>query len=408
MKTSSLSPVGERVEFLDIVRGFALLGIFLVNIQLFSSPKFYTEGTNIELWEHPIDQWVEAAIALFADGKFYTMFSILFGIGFFMFLSKGGVIDSNRLPLFKRRLLGLLMIGFIHLVFIWSGDILFNYALSGFLLLLFFRASKRTLLRWGVVFYFGAIALMSVFMMLAEVVNVYFPEQSDVVKTLFLEAEQVYQTGSYTEILMFRVFEELPFVAANYLLAVPMVLGLFMIGFYAAKQGLISPDEAGRQQLKSIWSAALIVGVITAALEQLLQGEQSLIHPVFDAGLKEFSGGIAGLSLCLFYMTSTYFLLNMKGRSLLRPLRHVGQMALTNYMMQSIIATSIFYGYGFGWFGHTHLITAVGLVCVIFLGQIVFSKVWLLYFNFGPLEWLWRFFTYKKRPVFRRCKSSSG
>ncbi|WP_018922404.1 DUF418 domain-containing protein [Salsuginibacillus kocurii] len=391
----------RRIHLLDAIRGFALFGILLVNMQLFNSPKFFLVGTDIELWSMWHNQLAETFIHLFATGKFYTMFSLLFGIGFYIFMER---VEEKGLPvaaMFQRRMVGLLIFGGIHLVFIWIGDILFTYALAGFLLLLFRNKTPAQLRNWGFALYGGAAAVTALLMVAAEGISLYFPEKSGVVEDLFREAVLVFSTGTYLDILSFRISEELPVVLANLFLYVPTVLGIFLLGFYAAKTGLVKNPAEHQARLKSLWSGSLIIGIGFIGVEGLLSGQQVLVHPLFDAGLGELSTAVSGLSLSIFYMTSMYFIITFRSRAFAW-LEPVGQMALTNYIMQSLICITLFYGYGFGFYNQVGPLMGIVLTISIFCIQIGLSYHWMKWFYYGPLEWLWRYFTYRERPRFKR------
>ena len=146
---AALSPTAlqERIALLDVLRGFAIFGILLVNMATFNSPWIYLMNTEVEWWTSGIDRLAEWAIQFVAQGKFYSLFSFLFGWGFSNQMSRAGARGAKFVPIYRRRLFALLMIGWAHAFLLWYGDILNTYAILGFLLFFFRKRQPKTVLR---------------------------------------------------------------------------------------------------------------------------------------------------------------------------------------------------------------------------------------------------------------------
>ncbi|WP_147804876.1 DUF418 domain-containing protein [Alkalicoccus halolimnae] len=396
------SSAKERILTIDIIRGFALLGIILANMAYFKSPVLQKTGLLYETAPLP-DQALDIFAVVFTDtfvlGKFYPMFSLLFGLGFYLFYERLIQKDLDGKQFYKRRLVFLLVIGFIHLVFIWSGDILVTYALGGFLLLLFINRTPKFILTWGILLIAGLSVVMTGLVVLGN-----FFLQMDAVSEFqagtsqaVSEAYTVMSQGSYTEILAFRFTSEIILILGNLPISVLNVFGIFLIGLYFGKQGWfrnVGEHLAGWKKIRlhAGWS-----GILLTALFAALKFDVTGLPFWMADGLAQGLNLIAGPLLMLFYVSVMVLLLHGKAPGLISTsLAAVGKMALTNYLMQSIICVLIFFGFGFGLYGSVGAFTGMVLAILIYFAQIVFSRVWLTRFNQGPMEALWRKWTYKK------------
>jgi len=233
----NLLPVseGDRIHQLDVIRGFALLGIVLVNMPTFLHPMLFLPADALPIQHTRADEWLRLFFNMFIQTKFYTIFSVLFGAGFFLFMHRA---EQKGLPirrLFARRLWVLLGFGMLHLIFLWYGDILHTYALAGGILLWFYRKNRKTVHAWAwflLIFYQGLMTLL-----------LFLPsdpasKQMEVKAGLTETALQVYNEGSWSQWMEFRLSYELPYVISNELFAVITVLPLFLFGFSLARQGL--------------------------------------------------------------------------------------------------------------------------------------------------------------------------
>lgn len=406
MKNSAL-PVqpSERLLLLDVLRGFAILGILMVNMKIFSNPMtiMMLPYSEISGGESLIPDYF---VRFFFEGKFYSLFSMLFGYGFWIFMNKQ-VEAGNILPVFRRRLFILMLIGTLHLSLVWPGDILFFYALLGFLLILFRKSSNRKIAIWGFILVFIPTILMLIiwgFVGLGSLtpegkaaIDASFQESADTMSALVKDAYNTYSSGTFAEITSMRVKEWLTLLPGLFFFY-PSVLGMFLFGTWAARKGLGKADSASANFFKKLLPWSLVLGLTGEGLYTWLSQMVNMSVPTSTSVLATFSHAFGAPAMTLFYISSIVLLLNSGiMRTFWNALVPVGRMALTNYLMQSIICTLIFYSYGLGYFGKFTTLDGIILVLVIFTVQIFASRLWFSKYSIGPAEWLWRSLTYKKR-----------
>lgn len=343
-----------------------------------------------------ITRWL---LYVFVDGKFYTLFSLLFGIGFSIIIRNAERKGADGFRIFYRRMTLLLIIGFIHLMFIWSGDILMLYALLGMLLPLFRRASDNKLLAWAGFFLFLPIAvdfacemthtnLALPFIRLQEAYCADYGINEANFAYWLHDAEDYSTTFQFLVQGAFVRMQE--FVDGNRYFK---VLGLFLIGFCIGRKRIYADLEGNKSLLSKVFRYGLAAGLPCSFLYAWSAMEQ---HPL-------------GLTLhSLFYLVSVYplgfayaaglglFYLKTKDGTPWKWLASTGRMALTNYIGQSVIGMFLFYGIGLGFGTEIGLLQTELVVLAVFSFQIVFSTLWMSQFKFGPLEWGWRMLTYGK------------
>ena len=414
MKTN-ISPVAatNRIETLDFVRGLAILGILVVNMQIFYQP-LTTMLLGYQGHESVLDKVAEVIIKFFFEGKFYVIFSFLFGYGFFLFINKKTDDSINPLPLFRRRVFFLLLFGIGHVVLLWGGDILVYYALFGFLLILFRKVSDKGLVRWAIAFAMIPVVLTALFAGLlymamsipeaAQQMQAGFEESMGQTIALYQRAIEVYSSGSFAEIMSIRLTEYANISFGAILFFYPVVMTMFLLGYLAARRGILKNIAENIGLLKKVATWGLAVGAPLAAVYALTYSKVSPMEMNLTAIVATFSSILGGIFLGMFYVSAVALLLH-KGKLAFckRQLAPVGRMALTNYLLHSIICTTLFYGYGFGLFGKIAVWQGLLLSLVIFGLQIPFSRWWLTKFNFGPFEWLWRSLTYWKLQPFKKA-----
>lgn len=413
--TPTMSPVPphERIEVVDILRGFAIFGILLVNMELFSSPFYPTVTETMEAG--PVDRVVGWLIRFLAEGKFYTLFSLLFGVGFSLQMSRARARDAPFVPFYQRRLFVLLLIGWAHAFWLWAADVLAVYALLGFLLLLFPTRSDRTVIRWAVLclaipilINAGLLGLVEVggpLRPFAEQVERRFVETAAQYEALAERSVQVYSQGSFREIMAQRA-QDVRFnyldLSDGWLVWSPHIFAMFLIGMYAGRHGLLQDVSAHRSMFRRALQWGFGLGV-AGNLVFVAAGELS--NPVVPSllglvGTMFFVIGATGLCFC--YASAIVLLAQVDAwRKRFAPLAAVGRMALSNYLLQSVVCTTIFYSYGLGLYGQVGPAVGVALTVAIFVIQVALSGWWLRRFRFGPLEWVWRSLTYGKRQPMR-------
>jgi uncharacterized protein len=400
----------QRIPELDILRGFAIFGILLVNMALFNH-SIYAAVLNLAGPLNRLDQPARWSIAFFAEGKFYSIFAFLFGLGLATQYRRAQAHGTRFVPFFLRRMGVLLGIGLIHAYLFWIGDILMLYALLGAVLLLFRNCRPKTLAIWAMVFLiiplvingalFGLVALARSAPGSAALVDTALAEQQRTYQALSVQADQVYASGTYAAITWQRVHDmkfiyfTWPFMAFN-------VLAMMMLGLYAGARRIFDDIPRHLAFIRRLWRWGLIVGVI-GNLVYVIAGQAANRSDPSPQLLVSLVGQSFGApALALFYMTSLVLLAQKATwQRRLQPLVSVGRMAISNYLLQTIICTTLFYGYGFGLYGWVGSAAGVLLTITIYVLQIPLSAWWLRHFRFGPVEWLWRSLTYGERQPMR-------
>lgn len=398
----------ERISEIDIIRGFALTGIILVNISLFKAPGFAVQLSPSD-YSGALDQVLAWLVEILVRGKFYTLFSFLFGLGFYIFISR---LQEKQLParsLFKRRLMILLTIGLLHLVFIWSGDILHTYALVGFFLLLFLRVPPEKLKLWVVVSLALSLAILGSLRLLEESLPYIMGQEYHATLTAFTkDAVQAYSNGSFSELTAFRAVNELPnIVFIGYFAGLPGILGFFLCGLYAGKIGLFSDIAGNLPFIKRTFKAGLVGGAVLSLIYIPLKAGMLKLHPLVQSPLAEMIHYLSTIFLSLLYLSALLLLLqNRRLARLLSPLAAMGRMALTNYLAQSLICAVVFNGYGLGLFGTLAYWEGLLFCAALLVLQIFWSNLWFKRYLFGPAEWAWRSLTYRRRLAIRNDLTS--
>ncbi len=410
MATSSdrpeTSPVAEtaRIDAIDVLRGFALLGILVMNIQSFAMPPaaYFNptaygdfEGANFTVW---------LAGRMLADQKFMTIFSMLFGAGIVLMAgraeARGG---AGRMH--YRRMGWLLVIGLLHAHLLWHGDILFTYAIAGMVVYPLRHLSPGRLAVLGTTL----IAVGSAWSVGAGLSLPYWPEEALAAFT----AEVWRPTPETTEATLaaFRGnwLDQQPMRSAGSLAFQTFLLltwgfwragGLMLIGMALFKSDVFSARR----------SPGFYAGLVAAAVAIGLPMQAYGLSLDFARGWPVWSFLIGmqfnywpSIAVSLGYVGLVMLVCrNPALHRLTRPLAAVGQTALTNYLLQTVLCTTIFYGHGLGWFGSVDRAGQLGVVAAVWALQLVASPLWLRRFRFGPAEWAWRSLTYGARQPVRR------
>jgi len=374
----------ERIQSLDVIRGVAIAGIFLVNIP----NMLRIEPAGGRAYEG-VDAFVRLLLDLFVQTKFYVIFAFLFGVGFYIFMSRAERSRAGAGGLFVRRLLLLLILGILHYIFLWDGDILHTYAITGFWLFLFYRSEPKQLLSMAVVCVglFTALAYVS------------FPSTG-----VFAMSGQYFNgLENYAYHVLERTAWFLNRALPNVVFYQPEILGLFLLGLYCAKIDLFRKVEVYARQLRALQTVSLLAWALCAIpiVSNFLQAGPYVSYKAY------FYIIIGGKALGVFYVvTLLLFVRKPQGLSLLRPFAYVGRLALSNYLLQTVVTL----------YGASLLMTnpaslplwSVLLYApLLFTVQIVLSRWWLSRFAYGPLEWLWRTGTYGKMQPMRLRRSES-
>lgn len=373
---------------------------------LFQTPQLIHDMYMIPQQLTESDKWIRIFLDLFIETKFFSIFSFLFGLGFYIFMSRAEKKGKRFYVLYIRRLSMLAIFGFMHLVFLWYGDILLNYSLAGLILLFFYKRKTKTILTLIMIFTVLLISLLSLnFFTTPEEIQ----EEIQLLQTAgsgkVEEAIENYHNASYLEWINYRFTNEVIPVIQNLAFSILTSLFLFLIGLYIGKKQIISDFTLHKTLAKRVWWVSLIISIPISILIVFFHLDVFKLGVLNEILIQVFVT-ISGLSLSLFYITTILFLLQRdKWRSLLHPLSYVGRMALTNYIIQTLIGVGIFTG--FGLFGEINLGLGIMISLIVFPLQILFSYLWLKYFKYGPLEWLWRSATYwKLQSIKKPCRMS--
>ncbi len=392
----------DRLHHIDSLRGFALLGILLVNMLAF---QYGTVGYKFILPNLSTpDKATFSLIEWLLQGSFYPIFSIIFGFGAVMMWERAQAKSKRFKRVFLRRLLILLAIGCLHLYLIWDGDILVTYAIAGLIFLFFIKRKPKTLLIWALVLVF--------FINGPGIVEESSKDQLDL--SPYVEYENnVLAKGSYLEIVYHRLtvnpFEkvdfgenldplEQEFFAAflsffSFATIVAQAVMLFLLGGYLAKKRWLHDTPTNKRILTKMVLIFLPVGV------GLKGGMVFTENALLDYYGYLLGGPIAALG----YIAGFILLFAKFGSTLLfQSFAYLGRMALTNYLTQSIVMTTIFYGYGLGMFSKLGISIGILFALLLIIAQVIFSRWWLKRYTFGPLEWLWRTGTYLRRQPLRQ------
>ncbi|HWR96012.1 MAG TPA: DUF418 domain-containing protein [Arenimonas sp.] len=385
----------ERIDMLDAIRGFALFGILLMNLEAFTGP--ITQAiTGIDGRLEGADRWSDAFIYIFVQGKFWTLFSTLFGVGFAVMFDRLQARGGDFRSIYRRRLWSLLAFGLLHALFIWEGDILLTYALAGFVFSYFFRTPAAPKIATVVLLYMAPlliIGLSGVFAPLSETAD------KDLLGQMSKEAAVISQ-GSYAEVLQWRL-EELPGVMAFNVIFLPMVIAMFALGARLYRTGKVAPPasftvSALRGGLL-IWLAGLAVILLSVAVAPEVNPLAG--GPVFAQVF--VLNAIGSLLMCLGYFFSFRSLWPLpRMQRMFGKLAPLGRMALSNYLAHSLICTLVFYGYGLGYYQQLPRVWHIPFALALIALQTAYSAWWLKRFSMGPAEYVWRWLTYGKRPKF--------
>jgi len=379
----------DRIHAIDMLRGLALFGVLAVNLVGEFRVSLFQQFLPATSSLSPLDDAVEHFISFFLEMKAFALFSILFGVGL--------AIQSERLArsgfrprLLVRRLMALLAIGLVHLLLIWNGDILTEYALAGLVVLpfLWLPIWCTGLAAFGLLAFYIAMPAMSL--------PISWPSMLWLQQHV-LEANHVYAAGSYGQILRFS-WSELCQILPLHEFVFPRTLGLFLVGMLAWRSSVLRNPYRHQSLLLIVAGAGLMLGI--------LLNSPVLTQSMASWGMPRAMGpcveNAAGIFMGLGYGASVIALVEFtRARSVLQVFAPLGRMAFTNYLMQSLFFSWVFYGYGLGYFGRLGAAQTLLFGIIFYTCQIALSAWWLRRYRFGPIEWLWRTLMYGVRQPMR-------
>lgn len=387
-----VQPVGEkeRIKTLDIIRGFSLIGIILVNILAFIAPlphaydlsQWFTDAKDIIYHQY---------IEIYVQSSFYPLFSMLFGYGFYMQYKKAtecGVLFS---PYAYKRIVVLFVIGMFHAVFIWWGDILASYAFCAAFLVMFLRLKAGWMVTAALLIY---TFFQGSYLLLLQLVVGVNSEVSDMTVDIMQIQNSItaYGTGSWVDALQQRLVDlSIQMSPMMWIMSLGTILPYMLIGAALSQWGLI---ERAKERMK-VW---IIMAIIFIPLGLFIKNAPILYTRTYLLDhLKVYLGGpmlalgyIAGITLiCLLPWSQT----------ILSPLSKLGRMSLTMYLMQSIVLTTLFYNYGFGLYGKVDVELSIIIALAIVAVQMILAELWLMKFKQGPVEFFVKKMVYGRKSL---------
>jgi uncharacterized protein len=316
----------------------------------------------------------------------------MFGFGASIFISRADEHNQNGKALYARRLLLLLIFGLIHGIFFWFGDILSEYALAGFILLLFINKKGSSLAVWGIIL--GAFIPLA----LRILQFTFLPDTSDKFDNLAASTMDAYSSSSFSEVIVANLVNIKIYSFYVWFLLIA-ALGRFMIGYWIGHSGRMYHIENYTDFFRKTMRICAWVGfpvMFILTLTRILT-DAEVLTPKSEWESINCLSEIASLAIGIFYAIKFAFLYqNKKWKRRLSVFKEMGRMALTNYLMQTLLNILIFNGIGLGLAGKIGPSIYILWFVFLMILQIIFSKWWLSKYRFGPFEWLWRSLTYKK------------
>jgi uncharacterized protein len=386
----------ERIESIDVLRGFALLGILLINMQSFAmpvaaylNPTAYGDLTGANFWAWALSH-------VFADMKFISIFSMLFGAGIVLMAERAEKRAASAAPLHYRRMGWMVLFGILHAHLLWYGDILYSYGMAGLVVYLFRRLRPRALVTVGVLL--GTIPSL-LFLVIglsipywpAEAAQGFTSEWQPNAQTTQEELDAY--RGSYIDQLLYRAPESL----GGQLGVFPLFLSwrvssLMLLGMALFKVGALRAQWSSRKYMLLVASGVFIgIPIIVVGIYWNFAQNWNINSLFLGIQFNYWGSYLVALgwvgTIMLWCRSALFPALKARAAAL-------GRTAFSNYILQTLICTTIFYGHGLGYFGSVDRIHQVLLTFVIYTVQLAISPVWLRHFQFGPLEWVWRRLTY--------------
>ncbi|WP_114778314.1 DUF418 domain-containing protein [Botryobacter ruber] len=368
----------KRIAALDALRGFALFGVLLTNIFLFNTTSHQFDSYYAQFTDG-VNQGITLAIKFLFRSRFYPIFAFLFGLGLGLQF-KARAATGRATPFLIRRLLVLLLLGTIHYIFIWDGDILLEYALAGFMIVALARLDKNQVLAVTILVYVLH-SLYVYYHLVAEAVlsaPAISDQTSAVVELPYAALVQKRALGIFSSMFSFE----------NLLFNVK-IFSFIAFGLYVSKAYNFAAFEKHREWWKKAWLWLLLIRVLLAVFTYSFT-----LAGITGGGVREI------VSFANFFINPALYVIGFLilfystiGNKLLAPLAAVGRMTLTNYIMQTLVLSLLFYGYGFGYYQRLQPFQYLLLGFFFFLLQVAGSMLWLKWHKQGPLERLWRSIT---------------
>ena len=389
----------DRIQVLDVLRGFALAGILIINAMSILAVKGSTPAFTVDI---PFaGRILQDLILFFVESKFFTLFSLLFGISFAIQIQSAKKQGNAFLPRISRRMAGLLLFGTLHILLLWDGDILVIYAITGTLLILFRKTTNSRIRKWVISLLAVPGVLVFAILVYTLIARLSVSGAETFAKSDTSLAKEFANTDATQKLLQNGFIEGIAERIHTYLelspllfSRIPTVLAMFLIGLYLGRSNFIRQLPEKIEVLKKIRFWGLTVGFslmfLIVAGTKFLPTVSALIAIIED----QYQ---AGPILCLGYASAvTLSFLKNPTRKIYGFFSKVGRMALTNYLTQSLVLTFLAYGWGFGLALKLNGFQVLGISVLLYAAQVILSGLWLSKFRYGPFEWVWRCITYWK------------
>ena len=381
----------KRIDLLDVFRGFAVFGIFVVNIEIMNC-VFINQDAFSQQWTGVWDKTAVRVLQLFFYSKFFPIFSFLFGLGISMQALKRLEKGSFSLSFFTRRMGVLFLFGIAHITLLWSGDVIHLYALLGLGIFVVLKWSEKKLFVLSII-----VLLFPFYEQLAGFFFSWINYNPEAFLTEYTSGEitQTLREGSYIEGIQFRLTEYMSNIPVLFVFLAPIATAMFLLGVYFGKRSLVYNLEGWAQKMQTpMLTLALITNIYRISF--------LFLFPSFEwyatSGWRFIVFKLMFVSdvfMGLFYL---WIIARLWGyafwRKLLLPLRYVGRMALTHYILHSFVGLMLFSAIGFSLYERLSPVQTLLTACGVFVVQLAVSRLWLHYFNYGPLEWIWRCLSY--------------
>ena len=405
----------KRITIIDALRGFSLFGIILAHMmeQYYGGepPKnVLPAGVSNFGMVGTLNVIVGFIVMFLVSGKFFAIFSLLFGLSFYIQMDRAHQKGINFKRRFLWRLTILLGIGYVHGLF-YAGDILLIYALLGVLLVFFYSVKSKYIISTVIILMSGAPKFVVYGYGKVFKVQTQIEEQKKQHDESLLKYYNTVKKGSLNDVFKINSFESINskmdfqfgIMERGY-----QTIALFLIGLLLGRKRYFEEIELNKAKTKKalkwfgIGAASVIVcGIMVVILLKISgnnPGQNSIPALIMSTLYNYFSLSLAGIIVCSFVLLYQ----KIKFKNVLEKLAPLGRMGLTTYVMQSLIATTIFYGFGFGLLGNLSTSTCELIGLGVFTLQVFISKWWMQHFHYGPLEWAWRSATYFKWQPFRK------
>jgi len=386
--------VSARLAIVDALRGFALFGILVVNLLLFAHPL----GTTLEsIVASPLDAIVARLVHGLFEAKFYPLFSFLFGFGLAMQMERSAANPALLRGQYLRRLLGLLVLGLVHAILFFAGDILVSYALLGFVLWRLRAREEWRLERLG-------LGLLAVGCVLSFCIGLgYALGENDAAAQADMQAASsgalAAYGGSFGAAVAQRA-QDLAFLSlVTPFFAWPVAMAMFAMGLAAGRSRLLD-DPGGLQEVAGLKWRTVVAVAVSGNLLYAFFAQSTSWWPLAAIALGALP--FAGPMLALVYARLLWSFVERRPEHwLVCALQRAGRMSLSNYLLQGVVCAWIFNGYGLGLYGQLGPAALLAIAVAVYAMQLVLSALWLRGFSLGPVEWLLRAFTYLRRPQTR-------